>query len=205
MPFTANPCGAERLHESYLALLVAAPFDAAGPRQLFFSDPWYHSELRRIATALVGRRAAWRGRVDDLVHDALLLMARNLERRPDLGFDHGRPTDEFACRLRSIIRNHLLQALRRERRQMPPQADFENHVDTDRRVVTAARVRRRERQLARDAIELLDALPEPISGVLKLHFDQVPSGTISQRLGFSRWRVRQMIAAGMAEIRNAMR
>ncbi len=124
------PEGAQRLRGAFLALLDAQMLDEQSPdvdelRQLFFADPWYLGEVRRIAHHLLRRAPRRRDCVDDLAQDALVRLAGNIERRPDLGFDRGRPAADFAPWLRSIIYRHCLQSLRAEWRHVRRRAEFD--------------------------------------------------------------------------------
>jgi len=191
---TALPEGAQRLRCAFLALLDANTPDIDELRQLFFADPWYLGEVRRIANHLLRRAPTRRDRVDDLVHDSLVRFADNLERRPDLRFDRARPAADFAPWLRSIIYRHCLQSLRVEWRHARRRVE----LDEERRVV----VRSREHPLAHDALELLDTLPKPQGTVLKLHFEKRSVAAIACRTRLTRYRVRQIIQDGIVLLRN---
>jgi len=190
----ALPEGAQRLRGTFLALLDGDTPDIDKLRQLFFVDPWYLGEVRRIAHHLLRRAPTRRDRVDDLVQDALLRLAGDLERKPDLRFDRGRPATDFAPWLRSIIFRHCLQSLRAEWRHVRRRVALD-----DARCVA---VRSRQHPLARDALELLEALPEPQGTVLKLHFEKRSVAAIACHTRLTKYRVRQIIHHETVVLRN---
>jgi RNA polymerase sigma factor (sigma-70 family) len=191
------PEGAQRLRGAFLALLDVNPPVVDELRQLFFADSWYLAEVQRIANHVLRRTTARRDRVDDLAHDALVRLAGNIERRPDLGFDRGRPPADFAPWLRSIIYRHCLQSLRAEWRHVRRRAEFD-----DARCVA---VRSRACRLADDALELLHSLPDPQGTVLKLHFEKCSVAAIACQTRLTRYRVRRMIREGTVLLRKYLK
>jgi RNA polymerase sigma factor (sigma-70 family) len=84
---------------------------------MFLCHPWYQRELNSAAHHTVVKTRGRRELIADVRQDALLLLARELRRHRDLGFDRSRPRDGFPGWIRTIISRHCREALRRLRRQ----------------------------------------------------------------------------------------
>lgn len=80
---------------------------------LLLTHPWYREQLTSAAkTALRNRRypVDWQG---DIEHEAIVLLARRLRKRPCLGIDPCRAKQHFAGWMRTIITHDCRDALRR--------------------------------------------------------------------------------------------
>ncbi len=104
------------LYREFMQALSQSPNDSRTIWQTIVGHPWYQLELEKAAQHLV-RCQNLQIFPEDIQHEAILFLARTLERHPDLQFDSLNPSQEhFRHLMRKIIFRDCQQALRRLRR-----------------------------------------------------------------------------------------
>ena len=88
-----------------------------GPRmwRLIVEHPWYQAQLKRISHRVV-RGSSGVVSTEDIQQEAILLLARSCQRRPDLRIRADQTPEQFSRCMRTIILHDCRQALRRLRR-----------------------------------------------------------------------------------------
>ena len=120
---------------------------------LFVQHDCYQALLDQCARRLIYQHNASREWLDDVKQDAILILASKLRRAPNLHYNAGRPASSFAPWLRTVVRSHCQDALRRLRcwraRQLPLLSDpLEKPSAIDQRIdlhIAMLRVSARER------------------------------------------------------------
>lgn len=104
----------EGLDELYCHLMRSADTDDRDTWRHFAANQGYRRELRRAAARLLRARHLPRDRANDVVHDALLLLANCLRRNRNLGFKPEYGRERFVAWLRAVALSHCQWALRRQ-------------------------------------------------------------------------------------------
>jgi RNA polymerase sigma factor (sigma-70 family) len=91
---------------------------------LLIAHPWFQTELRTIVLQRWRRRYHPKPDLEDVRHEALVHLARALQRSPDLHIDLQR-LDEFPGWVATIIRHCCMESLRRLCREDPIPPDEE--------------------------------------------------------------------------------
>ena len=182
----------QTLGDRFQAWLDAPPVDVGTLWRLIVADSWYRQELRRAVAWLVRQRRLPPDKADDLEHDAMLVLRRRLERRPDLGLDRARAATYFGAWLRRVIRRHCLDALRSGR------ARFRPHEPLPPEYLLRGRGPGRWQTELREAI---DSLPERQRAVLNAYCATGGLAAAAASLGLSYQRARRAFRAGLAGLR----
>jgi DNA-directed RNA polymerase specialized sigma24 family protein len=108
----ASVLSSENLRKRYLAALqIGAPwFDVW---RLLLEDEWFRAELKRHAEYVIkahGEPLEW---VEDVQHEAMLLLAAKLRARTDLGLDASGLADHLGNNISLIARDDCQDARRR--------------------------------------------------------------------------------------------
>jgi RNA polymerase sigma factor (sigma-70 family) len=179
------------LRERYLAALALGA-DWLDLWRLFLEDAWFQGELQSIAEGLVRRERGAAISVDDVMQDAQLILARELQHCPDLHLDPQRSDSEFRGWLATIIRHDCQQALRHLRR---PQVATSDAINDD-------AVPGKESNLAAriDLSLSLDRLPEPQRTIVTLHTKGWEISETAAELELSYWKVRRLLNEGLRQM-----
>jgi DNA-directed RNA polymerase specialized sigma24 family protein len=103
------------LEDIYHRLRLGHRTDYQETWRIFAGNVRYRAELESVAIRLLRRGRLPSQRAADVVHEALLLLARCLERRGDLGFDPRSGEEQFLAWLHFVARSHCKRVLRRQR------------------------------------------------------------------------------------------
>lgn len=201
IPYNSQPESAswQELKDRFLQLL-----DSQTPAvdwrlvwRLLVEHPWYQSQLDYCATWVLRSGKAPHQWLDDLRQDAILLLARTLRQRPDLGIDRCRANDKFAPWLRTIIVRDCREALRRMRRlhrretalpQQPPTVD-----------------RRQQLDVQIDLSMAIDALANPDRTLVSMYLHGYSVKEIARRLqrnyGSTNYELRRVMAGFQERVR----
>jgi RNA polymerase sigma factor (sigma-70 family) len=184
----------EELREQFFAALDR-PGDRSGrwPEiwRLIVEHPWYQAELTRTARRLVWRRRAPPDLADDIVQDAVLLLARELEHAVDLNVDRTLAESHFSGWLAKIIRRDCQQALRsrqsdlRQALPLPLEQPAQPDLSIDSLV---------------DLSMAIAKLPTRIRTVVILHWQSWDLKQIAASLDISYWQANRTLRAGLAKI-----
>ncbi len=163
---------------------------------MFVDHPWYQRELRRIAAYLVRRDARLAAWEEDIAQDAMLLLARKLERLPDLNYDFRRTERSFPGWLGTIITNDCRQAARRLRRACLVNSDL-----TPLLIAPDAQARSDARL---DVLAAIEDLQEPFRTVVALHMQSVPVEEIARSISTSRTNAYRLLQNARRQLRRRL-
>jgi RNA polymerase sigma factor (sigma-70 family) len=168
----------ESLKEGYLAALDAGK-DWLDLWRLFVEHPWYQEQLQSIAAQLVRHSHNARVAVEDVKHDAMLLLAKNLQSCPDMHLDREQAELRFGGWMATIIRRGCQQVLRSDRRPRPePSEMVSDDVAPGESTDLESRI---------DLSLALEQLPDRIRAVTILSFQGWQPPEIAAELGQSYW------------------
>ncbi len=192
---TAEPW--EGLRGRYLAALERSPraswFEIW---RLFLEDPWYQAELAKHARSVIRTTSGSPEWLEDVQHEAALILAAKLQKKPSLGLDSRGMAEKFPATIGTIARNQCRQALKRLRRiyrsgaRLLEESDPAVAIGLD--------------ELERRSLELsaaIDELPEPLCSVLRLSQLGFDIRTIAERLDISYWQAYRAFKRGLVRIR----
>jgi RNA polymerase sigma factor (sigma-70 family) len=114
-----NPSCEELRHQLLHLLDASPPSSPDGWTEIwnaFVENPWYRGRVAFLTRSILVKGNAPLSWSDDIQQDAILLLARDLRERRDLGLNRARPEAEFEGWINTIISHHIRQALRRMRR-----------------------------------------------------------------------------------------
>lgn len=164
------------LEEIYCRLLAAGRVDYRDTWRAFAANERYQYELRTAAARLLRQRRLSAQRAEDVVQDALLMLAKRLERHSNLGFDPRYGREHFLGWLRALVYSQCRQVLRRQRsqeRRGPP-------IDNEWAAVHAATAGWRAEMA--DAIQSLD---EPLREIVDAFARWGSIAAVAERLDLS--------------------
>jgi DNA-directed RNA polymerase specialized sigma24 family protein len=107
----------EHFRTSFVRLIQTRPANWGTVWRLIVEHPWYQQQLHACAERLLRRFACRSQSVDDVKHEAMLLLARDVERTTDLGLNASEAGAHFVGWMRTIIARHCRQVFRRARRR----------------------------------------------------------------------------------------
>ncbi len=163
---------------------------------LFVDHPWCRRELQRVAARLVRRDPRLAPWEEDIAQDAMLLLARKLERLPDLNYDISRTESSFPGWLGTIITNDCRQAARRLRRVC-----FVN-FDQAPLLITPDEQARSDAKL--DLHAAIEDLQEPLRTVVELHMQSVPVDEIARTISSSRTNTYRLLQKARRQLRRKL-
>lgn len=164
--------------------------------RLFLEDPWYQAELSKHARSVLrstGGSAEW---LEDVQHEAALILAAKLQKKPSLGLDSRGMAEKFPASIGTIARNQCRQALKRLRRIY--RSGVRLVEESDPAVAIGLN------ELQRRSVELsaaIDELPEPLCSVLRLSQLGFDIRTIAERLEISYWKAYRAFRRGLERLR----
>ena len=164
--------------------------------RLFIGHPWYQTELRRAAVRTLRPARLHLQWIDDVIQDAMLLLARDLRRSADLHVDRAAAKDHFAGWLATIILRHCQQAARSMRRAQR-RAGFQQPA------VLAAASRNFPADLILDLALAIRKLPAESRRALVLRLGGYRLSEMSRRLHRSQTAVYRALARGLSKLRGA--
>jgi RNA polymerase sigma factor (sigma-70 family) len=85
--------------------------------QIFANSEFYREQLSTCAKISLMETGAPKSWADDIVQEAMVLLARQLRKRSDLGYQLDRPTKQFASWIRTILFRQCHEAIRSYRRK----------------------------------------------------------------------------------------
>lgn len=110
----------EDLWENLRVEFVDAVRNPDGSRdvwQIFANSEFYREQLSACAKISLMETGAPKSWADDIVQEAMILLARQLRRRSDLGYQLGRPPEQFASWFRTILFRQCHETIRSYRRK----------------------------------------------------------------------------------------
>ena len=164
--------------------------------RLFLDDPWYQAELAKHARSVIratGGSAEW---LDDVKHEAALILAGKLQKKPGLGLDRHGLAEKFPASIGIIARNQCRQALKRLRRIYRTGSSLRPEQDVD-MPVGLGEVYERSLELS----AAIDQLPEPFCTVLRLSQIGWNIRAIAERLDMSYWKAYRAFRGGLQRLR----
>jgi DNA-directed RNA polymerase specialized sigma24 family protein len=167
--------------------------------RLFLNDPWYRAELAKHARLVLHAGNAPIEWQEDLQHEAMLILAAKLRKKPHLDLDDQGLTERFPAAIGTIVHNECRQALKRLRRMYrtgPELFEESGH----RAAVTFYEIQQR----ALDLSSLIDELPEPLCSVLRLSQSGYNIRQIASRLGLTYWETYRAFHRGVARLRDEL-
>jgi RNA polymerase sigma factor (sigma-70 family) len=160
----------------YRCLLAGPAADYRQTWRVFAANGRYRAELTSAAARLLRQRCLSVDRADDVVQDALLILAECLRRRCDLGFGPSHGQEHFLAWLRKVIRSHCQQALRRQRVREWRAAELDDEWAAQCAPTVPCRA-----ELA-DAIQSLD---EPLRAIIGAFQNHGSLEAVARQLGLS--------------------
>ncbi len=133
-----------------------------------------------------------RGWRDDVRHDAMLLLARDLQHAPDLRYDRHRNETQFPAWMRAIIKQHCRQAVRRIGRLHARAASLRDHETP---MMPRPLLERRL-----DIKAALKKLSQPGQSVLEDYAHGVPLKQIASRMNLSYWQTYRLLRRGLRSL-----
>jgi RNA polymerase sigma factor (sigma-70 family) len=134
------------------------------------SPLWTCAEIALLETRIP---VGW---VDDVAHDAMLILVRQLQKRTDLGYDRHRPAREFANWIRTIMFRQCKEAIRSLRRRHGRDLTLELEPAGERNSMI-------EQQI--DVRMAIDKLDEPVRTIMFLTYGGLSIREIANRLELS--------------------
>ncbi|TWT74872.1 sigma-70 family RNA polymerase sigma factor [Allorhodopirellula solitaria] len=159
--------------------------------QLFAGNEFYRSQLWGCAEISVIETGAPFGWADDVAHDAMLLLARQLQRRSDLGYQFDRPPEQFGNWLRTIPFRQCHEAIRSQRRRHGRDLPLELDPPGERIEIIEQRI---------DVRTAIDGLDEPFRTILFLDCGGLSLREIADRLELTYDQVRYARTQGHATL-----
>lgn len=157
--------------------------------RLIVQHPWYRRQLHLCAKRLL-RGARQRQWLEDLKHEAMLLLADELQRCPDLNLSRAVTAGGW---LRTILWRHCWQALQTLREQA---AEFDEPLPGD----LVAEVDDRWTELL-DLQEVLETLEEDDHVLLALYAEGYTLRSISELMDCSYWQCRLRLRQALRKVR----
>jgi DNA-directed RNA polymerase specialized sigma24 family protein len=163
--------------------------------RLLVGHAWYRHQLDSRARWLLTIRGLSKDWLEDVKHDALLLLARNLHRAAHLHAAPHRLPDEFAPWMRGVITRDCQEAIRRIRRM----TGYENYDSLEDRceVALPSLEERLELQL------LIGQLHPHWQGIVQLHLRGCTHHEIAGLLGTHSRYVRRTLRLAIREMQIA--
>ncbi|KAA5535659.1 sigma-70 family RNA polymerase sigma factor [Roseiconus nitratireducens] len=156
---------------------------------VFIDNEFYRSQLWTCAERSLIESGAPTTWCDDVAHDAMLLLARQLQKRTDLGYDFDRPPHEFASWLRTILFRQCKEAIRSLRRRHG--RDLTLEIDP-----VGGRTLMIEQQI--DVRMAIDNLDEPVRTIMFLSYGGLSIREIADRIELTYDQVRYARTQGRA-------
>jgi RNA polymerase sigma factor (sigma-70 family) len=163
-----------------------------GVWQLLIGHPWYQAELHSAAVRLLDRVHAPTESPGNIEHEAMLVLAQELRRAPDLHLDPAQAEESFAGWLATIIQHDCAQALRILH---PP---IGHPIALPQRFEIAERIRHVEGEI--DLSMALQELPDAIRIPLELYSHGKSLAEIAESLGISYWQAYRALRRGLKRL-----
>lgn len=144
---------------------------------LFLKHPWYQTILLAHARRILRQQQLPISWHEDVQQDAILLLARSLRRRADLGIDMQQVHQHFAGWMATIIARDCQEAIRQMRRHYVREQTL---PDTD-----PLGLGQLPLDVKIDVSVAIQKLPDPERTVLTLWSEGLSVADIAQRLGLS--------------------
>jgi RNA polymerase sigma factor (sigma-70 family) len=164
--------------------------------RLFVEHSWYRAQLRICALHALYVRSAPRQWLEDVEHEAMLILARELRRRPDLNLNRAMASKTFPVWLRTVISRDCLQAIRKLRRQ---QRAWRELKEGDRR--SDDRALRDERA---DVSMAMEKLARPLRAALSLYSKGYTFAEIGKRMGVSTATAQRIVHRGLRKLQELL-
>lgn len=164
--------------------------------RLVIVHPWYQGELSACAERVVRRSGMPDQWIDEIKHDAMLLLARTLRHAPDLHVDREQVDQKFPGWMGTIVLRDCREALRRMRRahtRSIPIGDAEVAVDG-----------RSDIELQIDLSMAVDRLEDPERTVVTLFSYDVPVTEIATELNLGYWKTYRILQRGLQQLRELL-
>ncbi|WP_430453471.1 sigma-70 family RNA polymerase sigma factor [Rhodopirellula europaea] len=140
---------------------------------IFVSSDLYRNQLSTCAEISLMETGAPKSWADDVAHDAMLLLARQLRKRSDLGYQFDRPPKQFASWFRTILFHQCHEAIRSFRRRHGRDSPLELDPISERSQLIEQRL---------DIRMAVDRLDEPMRTILMLGYGGLSLREIADRL-----------------------
>ena len=181
------------LQEKFFDQIAQPPLNPCRVWRLFVTDEWYQAVLTGCVKGLLRRQHVPGEWFEDLRHEAMLVFAEQLQRRPDLHFDPGRPRHTFPAWVYRIVLNTCRKALAQFRRVHPRALDISDCE------LAAPAALGMERRL--DLAQAIDQLRFPVRIVMGLLSAGLSTTDVAERLSMSYWQVCRFRGEGIASLR----
>jgi DNA-directed RNA polymerase specialized sigma24 family protein len=134
--------------------------------------------------------------LEDVRHEAMLILAAKLQKVPNLGLDSKGLAEKFPSSIGTIARNECRQALKRLRRIYRTGAELSAESDFR---AAASFYLLQVRSL--DLSAAIEELPEPLCSVLRLYQLGHDIRAIAPRLGLTYWEAYRAFRHGLKRLR----
>ena len=182
--------GLTRLRMEFLDL-VNHPASWTEVWQFLVDSDVYQDQLGRCARFALHAGGAPKEWQDDIRQDALLLLARQLQRSTDLGYDADRPASEFGGWLRTILTRQSREAIRCMRRRHQRDSVLEESGANEIELTLDAAI---------DMRQAIDQLCEPDRTIMFLSQSGWSLQEIADKLGMTYWQVQYARKAGLTRL-----
>lgn len=164
--------------------------------QVFASNEFYRSQLSTCAEISLLETGASHGWADDVAHEAMLLLARQLRKRSDLGYQFDRPPEQFASWFRTILFHQCHEAIRSMRRRHDRDLPLDLDPVSERSDLIEQRI---------DVRMAIGRLDEPHRTILFLSYGGLSLREIADRLEMTYDQVRYARAQGHAMLEQQLK
>lgn len=191
---------ADSLRNRYLELLsigasTSEPLWSAA-WHLIVTDPWYQDQLYYCARKVLRANGASLDWIDDIQHDAMLILARHLRRSADMRLDRQRAELHFPQWLRTIIVRDCREAWRRIHRLWTQQGTlYEGNDPIARNSCLDLRI---------DLQMSLDKIGEPDATVVTLFANRFTLEEIASKTGLRYWQAHYVLKRGLERLRDLL-
>ena len=163
--------------------------------RLLINDDWYRAQLRRCAEQVVRSGGAPQAWVDDVEQDAVLLLARQLQRTVDLSYDLDRSPDQFGGWIRTIMFRQCREAMRGMRRRHGGHQTLQDDQNGATELSMDAQI---------DLRLAIDGLQDQERAILHLDSSGLSIAQIASRLGLTYWQVQYGRRKGLEHLRTTL-
>ena len=163
--------------------------------RLLVEHPWYQVELHQTAKRLVWRAQAPFDWAEDIEHEALLYLAKNLQHAPDLHVDRKLSEAHFSGWLATIIEHDCAQALRVRLSHCDSMTQLSEHPD----LKSVASI-----ELLIDLKMAISNLPPRIRTVVELYGHGWSLREIAADLDISYWQAYRTLRTALRHLRSVL-